>query len=85
MTKNLAFDAYDFPWYFYGHRLKALHNTAYITDDGRLSYQLTVWCSNCMEEKAARGKLPPEYSSVERIQTVKIIVLGHFTNLCPSK
>jgi hypothetical protein len=67
-----------FPFSYAGHTIRALKNDAYTTVDGRLSFHFTLWCTSCETECVVRGRLPPDYSSVEHIQTAKIAALGHY-------
>lgn len=71
-----------FPFELREHHLLLLNNNAHFTIDARLAFHFTLYCKKCDKEESVRGRLPPKYSEVERIQTAKIIALGAFRDEC---
>jgi hypothetical protein len=78
--ESYAFPDGLLPFSYSGHTIGALKNEAYTTVDGRLSFHFILWCVSCNGECVVRGRLPPEYSSVEHIQTAKILALSYYRN-----
>jgi hypothetical protein len=68
-----------FPSTFYGHKLEILSNDAYIQNDGRLLFDLTLRCLDCGEEYGVSGRFKHKCDDqMNSIVAAKLICLGHF-------
>lgn len=80
--EEYGFDRFMFPFSHKGHQITLVTNDAHVTREGRLAFHFLLYCPICDDEQAVRGRLPESHSSVERIQTAKLLALGYFNEEC---
>lgn len=82
-SEAFGFSRKLFPLKFRGHNLLLVDNEGTYTVDERLTFHVTLYCSQCRDEQTIRGRLPPEQSAERKMALVKVAALGAFRDACP--
>lgn len=51
----------NFPLDYRGHRLYILNNDAYIDNDGRMVFDFSLHCTDCMKTDSIAGRFPSQF------------------------
>ena len=81
-VEQYGFDRALFPLWFNGHRLELLKNDAHPTEDDRIHFHFTLWCSRCHEEGSISGRFPAHNSNmVANVTTARALVFENFNSI----
>lgn len=78
-----GFDRSLFPLSYRGHNLIILQNDAHPTDDDRMHFHFTLWCSKCDTTGSMSGRFPShDTNMVAHVANARIAVFDSFASAC---